>query len=95
MHIYEVLRRPVVTEKSGEQGQNNQYVFEVDRRAHKALVKQAVEKAFNVSVVNVNIMVFKAKVGRSGRRAVVKKPIWKKAVVTLAAGNRIEFFEGV
>jgi large subunit ribosomal protein L23 len=95
MHIYEVLRRPVVTEKSGEQGQNNQYVFEVDRRANKALVKQAVEKAFNVSVVNVNIMVFKAKVGRSGRHAVVKKPVWKKAVVTLAAGNRIEFFEGV
>jgi len=95
MHLYEVLKRPVVTEKSGEMADKNQYVFEVDRRANKVLVKQAVEKAFNVSVLDVNVLLVKPKMGHHGRRIVVKKPIWKKAIVTLAQGDRIEFFEGV
>lgn len=95
MHVYEILRRPVVTEKSGSLSDQGQYVFEVDRRANKALVKQAVEKAFDVSVTNVNIMVMKPKLGRFGRRAVIKKSAWKKAIVTVAPGDRIEFFEGV
>jgi len=54
-----------------------------------------VEKAFDVSVLNVNIMVMKPKMGRYGRRVVIKKSAWKKAIVTLAPGDRIEFFEGV
>jgi large subunit ribosomal protein L23 len=96
MHIYEVLRRPVVTEKSGQMSeQHNQYVFEVARGANKLLVKQAVERAFNVSVLEVNIMTVRPKMGHFGRRPVIKTPAWKKAVVTLAAGDRIEFFEGV
>jgi large subunit ribosomal protein L23 len=95
MHVYEILKRPVVTEKSGDMGEQGKYVFEVDRRANKALVKQAVEKAFDVSVLNVNIMVMKPKMGRYGRRVVIKKSAWKKAIVTLAPGDRIEFFEGV
>lgn len=96
MHIYEVLRRPVVTEKSGWLGdKRNQYVFEVDRRANKAMIKQAVEKAFNVTVLDVNVMTVKPKLGRYGRRIVVKEPAWKKAVVTLKPGDRIAFFEGV
>jgi large subunit ribosomal protein L23 len=96
MHVYEVLRRPVVTEKSSRLGdESNQYVFEVDKRANKVLVKQAVEKAFNVTVVDVNVMIIRAKMGRFGRRIVIKNPAWKKAVVTLKPGERIAFFEGV
>ena len=91
MHVYEILRRPVVTEKSGRLGEQGQYVFEVDRRANKAMVKQAVEKAFNVNVLDVNIMMMKAKMGRYGRRQVIKTSDWKKAIVTLAPGDRIEF----
>jgi len=96
MHIYEVLRRPVVTEKSGRMSeQHNQYVFEVARRANKLQVKQAVERAFDVTVVDVNMMTVRPKMGHFGRRKVVKTPAWKKAIVTLATGDRIEFFEGV
>ena len=95
MHIYEVLKRPVVTEKTGRLGDQSQYAFEVDRRANKALVKHAIERAFKVTVLNVNIMNVRAKFGRYGRRAIIKESAWKKAIVTLAPGNRIEFFEGV
>lgn len=95
MHLYEVLRRPVITEKSSALAEKGKFVFEVDRRANKALVKAAVEKAFNVTVVDVNIVSMKPKRARYGRRIVVKEPAWKKAIVTLAPGQRIEFFEGV
>ncbi|MBC7240844.1 MAG: 50S ribosomal protein L23 [Anaerolineae bacterium] len=95
MHLYEVLRRPVITEKSSALAEKGKYVFEVDRRANKALVKAAVEKAFNVTVVDVNIVSMKPKRSRYGRRVVVKQPAWKKAIVTLTPGQRIEFFEGV
>lgn len=95
MHLYEVLRRPVITEKSSALAEKGKYVFEVDRRANKALVKAAVEKAFNVTVMDVNIVWMKPKRSRYGRRTVVKQPAWKKAIVTLTPGQRIEFFEGV
>lgn len=95
MHLYEVLRRPVITEKSGALNEQGKYVFEVDRRANKALVKSAVEKAFDVTVVEVNMLMVKPKHSRYGRRIVVKEPAWKKAIVTLAPGDHIEFFEGV
>ena len=96
MHVYDVLRRPVVTEKSNAQaGADNQYTFEVDRRANKMQVKDAVETAFNVKVLEVNIVNIPAKKGRYGRTIVTKKPAFKKAVVTLAQGNEISFFEGV
>lgn len=95
MNIYEVLRRPVITEKSDELRDQSKYVFEVDRRATKIMVKQAVEVAFNVKVVDVNIISVPAKMGRYGRRQVISKSAWKKAIVTLAPGNTISFFEGV
>jgi len=96
MHIYEVLRRPLSTEKSLKQSDLlNQYAFEVDRRANKHLVKEAVETAFDVKVVNVRMMTVQAKKRRYGRRMVVSRPQWKKAIVTLAQGDRIQFFEGV
>ncbi len=95
MHVYDVLKRPVVTEKTTGQADLNQYTFQVDLRANKMQVKDAVETAFNVRVVTVRIVSIPAKMGRYGRRTVVKKPAWKKAVVTLAPGNTIQFFEGV
>lgn len=96
MHVYDVLKRPIVTEKTHAQvGADNQYTFEVDRRANKMQVKDAVETAFNVEVTEVNIVNIPAKKGRYGRLMVTKKPAYKKAVVTLAAGSTIQFFEGV
>lgn len=96
MHVYEVIKRPVITEKSQYLAEaHNQYVFEVDRRANKAQVKQAVEKIYGVRVTAVRIMNMPAKAARRwGRRRVVRRPMWKKAVVTLAEGNEIAIFKG-
>lgn len=97
MHIYEVLRRPIITEKSTRlQDESNQYAFEVDRRANKLLVKQAVEERFDVEVTEVNIITVKAKTRRRSRNSTaVRVPSWKKAIVTLRSGERITLFEGV
>ncbi len=95
MNIYEVLRRPIRTEKTDVLAQQSKYVFEVDRRATKIMVKQAVEAAFNVKVVDVNIINVPATMGRYGRRRVISESAWKKAIVTLAPGDKIPFFEGV
>jgi len=96
MHIYDVLKRPIVTEKSVEGVDlQNKYVFEVDMRANKFSVKDAVETAFDVTVENVNIAVMPVKTARRGRRVAIRKPKWKKAVVTLVPGNSIPLFEGV
>jgi large subunit ribosomal protein L23 len=96
MNIYQVLKRPILTEKSDLQRDDRQYVFEIDRAANKLQVKEAVEKIFDVRVESVNTMVMKPKRRRLGRRMVITQPTWKRAVVTLAPGERIqEFFEGV
>lgn len=96
MHVYDVLKRPIVTEKTNAQaGADNQYTFEVDVRANKLQVKDAVETAFSVKVQDVNIVNIPPKKGRYGRLVVTKKSARKKAVVTLAPGNTIQFFEGV
>ena len=95
MHVYDVLKRPLVTEKTTLQGDEAQYTFEVDRRANKMQVKDAVETAFEVKVVMVRIINVPAKMGHHGRRIITKRPAWKKAVVTLAPGSTIQFFEGV
>jgi len=96
MHIYEVLKRPIVTEKTVDfVDSENKYVFEVDLRANKFLVKDAVETAFDVTVEEVNILVMPVKTARRGRRVGIRKPKWKKAVVKLAPGSSIQLFEGV
>jgi large subunit ribosomal protein L23 len=97
MHPYEILRRPVVTEKSNFQSDIlGQYTFEVDRRANKKQIKDAIELVFGVTVEQVRVINMPAKrVRRYGRREVVRKSGWKKAVVTLVPGDRIEIFEGV
>jgi large subunit ribosomal protein L23 len=96
MNIYQVLKRPILTEKTDLQRDENQYVFEVDRRANKLQVKEAVETLFEVEVLSVNTMNMKPKRRRMGRKMLVTRPAWKRAVVTLAPGERIqEFFEGI
>lgn len=94
MHLYEVLRRPLITEKATLLQGQGKYAFEVAGKATKNLVKQAVEKAFKVKVVSVNMMMVPGKTKRMGRRLVTGSS-WKKAVVTLKPGNKIELFEGV
>ena len=96
--IYDVLRRPLVTEKTNQQVYGlNQYSFEVSKDANRSLVRDAVSKLFNVEVVRVNIIVTPGKTKRNlrNRRMGVKKPVSKKAIVTLAEGQKIPFFEGV
>jgi large subunit ribosomal protein L23 len=96
--IYEVLRRPLVTEKSNYQlNKLHQYVFEVTSDATRTLVKDAVEQLFDVTVVRVNILNSPAKRSRRARsrRLAVRESSFKKAIVTLAPDNRIPFFEGV
>jgi large subunit ribosomal protein L23 len=96
MNVYQVLKRPILTEKSDYQRDENQYVFEVDRKANKLQIKEAVEIIFDVEVLKVNTMVMKPKQRRLGRKIIQTRPAWKRAVVTLAPGERIqEFFEGV
>ncbi len=94
IHPYSVLRRPIITEKSTALAAQNKYVFEVDPRANKAQIKEAVEIAFGVRVKSVNTMNVRGKARRFGRR-VTRQPDWKKAIVTLQLGDKIELFEGV
>jgi large subunit ribosomal protein L23 len=96
MNKYQVLKRPILTEKTDFQRDENKYVFEVKREANKLQIKEAVESIFDVRVLSVNTMIMKPKRRRMGRKLVQTKPAWKRAVVTLAAGERIqEFFEGI
>ena len=94
MHLYDVLRRPLVTEKNATLQAQNKYAFEVAKEANKPQIKQAVEKAFKVRVTEVNVTKVPSKTRRVGRRLVQIAP-WKKAVVTLQPGDKIEIFEGV
>ena len=95
MNPYEVLKRPIVTEKSSFQSDHlNRYTFEVDVRANKHQIKDAVEQVFSVDVLSVNVM----SVGGKGRRwgkIQGRTKDWKKAIVTLKQGQTIQFFEGV
>ncbi|MGD8624109.1 MAG: 50S ribosomal protein L23 [Anaerolineae bacterium] len=96
MNVYQVLKRPIITEKSDWQREDNQYVFEVSRRANKHQIKEAVEVLFDVRVESVNTMIMKPKRRRLGRKMIVTRPAWKRAIVTLVPGERIQdFFEGV
>jgi large subunit ribosomal protein L23 len=96
MNVYQVLKRPILTEKTDFQRDDNQYVFEVDRRANKLQIKEAVETLFDVQVQAVNTMIMKPKRRRMGRKMIVTRSAWKRAVVTLAPGEQIqEFFEGI
>jgi large subunit ribosomal protein L23 len=95
MNIYQVLKRPILTEKSNYQADElHSYTFEVDPHANKLEVRNAVEKLFNVKVLDVNIIKIQSKVRRYGRHE-GKQSGYKKALVKLAPGGSISFFEGV
>ena len=94
MHLYEVLRRPLITEKNTMLQAQGKYAFEVANEANKQQIKEAVEKAFKVKVTAVNVMTVPGKTKRVGRRMVLT-PSHKKAIVTLKPGDKIELFEGV
>jgi large subunit ribosomal protein L23 len=89
-----IIRRPLVTEKSTQQKEeNHQYVFEVHRSANKIEIQSAVERLFKVKVLQVRTSNVMGKIKRLGRRY-GKRPDWKKAIITLKEGDRIDFFEG-
>ena len=94
LHAYGIIMRPLITEKAQGLTASGKYAFEVDKRANKLQVKEAVEATFDVKVTAVNTCMMKGKVRRYGRQA-TKQPDWKKAIVTLAPGDKIELFEGV
>jgi len=92
--VQKIIRRPLITEKSTRQkDENRQYVFEVDGNANKIEIQSAVERLFKVKVLEVRTCNVLGKVKRLGRKF-GKRADWKKAVVTLKEGDRIEFFEG-
>jgi len=92
---HKIIRRPLITEKSTIQKEmNNQLAFEVDRRANKIEIKKAVERIFKVQVEDVRTQNYQGKIKRLGRNT-GRRRHWKKAIVTLKPGQKIEFFEGV
>ena len=94
MNSFDILRRPIITEKSTNLQEQGRSSFEVARKASKLQIKRAVEEAFSVKVLGVNTMNLKGKRKRFGPRQSTRRS-WKKAVVTLAPGNSITIFEGV
>jgi large subunit ribosomal protein L23 len=97
----EIVLRPVISEKSIDESGRGKYTFAVHQRANKIQIKAAVEALYqkeNVTVVSVNVMTMKAKEKRRGNRrgqTIGHTSPWRKAIVTLAPGQKIEFFEGV
>ncbi len=95
MMANEIIRRPLITEKTSIQKElYNQLTFEVDRRANRIEIKRAVETVFNVRVSAVKTLQVTGKIKRRGR-ILGKRRDWKKAIVSLMPGERIDFFEGV
>jgi|WetSurMetagenome_2_1015567.scaffolds.fasta_scaffold00745_12 large subunit ribosomal protein L23 len=91
---YRVLLRPLVTEKGSHMGVENKYLFEVDYNTNKIEVAKAIESAYGIKPVKVNMMKFEGKVIRRGRTEGRRKR-WKKAIVTLPAGKSIQIYEGI
>ena len=94
MHVLQVLKRPVITEKSTTLQEQNKYVFDVLPGANKPQVKEAVERAFKVTVLNVNIVPVHRERKRQGNGSYTLRKTNKKAVVTVAPGDTIQLFEG-
>ena len=95
MIIYDIIKRLLITEKTSIQKELfNKVIFEVDRRANRIEIKKAIETIFNVRVASVKTMQITGKTKQRGR-ITGKRRDWKKAIVTLLPGERIDFFEGV
>lgn len=98
LHAAQVILRPVISEKSMDQTHHDKYTFRVHQDANKLQIKSAVEELFKVHVLQVNVCTSKSKEKRRGTargRIVGRTSPWRKAVVTVASGEKIEFFEGV
>jgi large subunit ribosomal protein L23 len=100
LRIEDVIRRPIITEKNTWLMEKSQFSFEVAITANKIQIKEAVEKTFGVTVLAVNTMVVKGQkrsraASRRGGRIEGTEPSWKKAIVTLQAGDHIDLFEQV
>ncbi len=98
LSAHEVIIRPVISEKSMDESQRGKYTFRIHDDASKIQVKAAVEELFKVQVTGVNVLTTKAREKRRGTRRgriVGWTTPWRKAIVTLAPGQKIEFFEGV
>jgi len=95
MQLEDIIKRPLILTEKGSmlREQGNQYLFEVDPRANKVQIKEAVETLFSVSVTDVNTLIVRGKVKRMGR-GYAKRRNWKKAIVTLSDGDEIDFFGG-
>jgi len=95
MDVYQVLKKPLITEKGTRQKEEaNKIIFEVDRCANKVMVRNAVESIFKVKVLSVKMMNVKGKERRVGKN-MGRRPDWKKAIVRLGPGETIEFFKGI
>jgi large subunit ribosomal protein L23 len=92
LNDYQVIIKPLITEKSAEAAAEGKYTFEVDRRANKLQIAEAVSFIFDVDVVKVNVINSIPKFGRWGRKTVKRKSATKKAIVTLVPGQRIDAF---
>lgn len=96
MNVYDVIRRPIVSERALKLVEQGKYTFEVAPTATKVQIREAVETIFKVDVVAVNTTIMPGKKRRDFRsRSYGSTPQWKKAIVTLKPDQRIEFFEGV
>ncbi len=92
---YDIIKKPLITEKTSIQKEvSNQLSFEVERKSNRVEIKRSIEKIFNVKVIGLQTMQVKGKKKRRGR-IVGRRRDWKKAIVTLGPGERIDFFEGV
>ncbi len=95
MDIYQVIKEPHITEKANlQKGESNKVSFKVHRQANKVEIRQAVETLFKIKVLDVRTMNMRGKSRRMGKH-MGRKPHWKKAIVQLAPGENIEFFEGM
>ena len=96
MNVYDIIKRPVITEQSMESVADKKYVFMVDINADKTQIKAAVEEIFGVKVAKINTIRMQGKVKRTGAYPAGRRAAYKKAVVTLTADSKtIEFFEGM
>ena len=95
-NVYDIIRRPVITEQSMEAVADKKYVFMVDVETNKTEIKAAVEQIFGVKVAKINTVRMQGKVKRTGAYPAGKRAEYKKAIVTLTADSKtIEFFEGM
>ena len=94
MNAHQIIVRPLITEKNTNLMSLNKYCFQVAQSANQQQIKQAIEEIFSVAVVSVHTMNVRGKLRRRGQKLGYTSD-WKKAIVTLAEGNRIELFEGV